>query len=113
MSKTHFFYSVCSVEDRGLDEIVLDEAIDCQVIELIRDDILTHSSDIPEKFIMDIVVLLNKGSIHSLNCNSAGFETEFKLRESFAKVCFETLLQFSLLVSIFFGFVSSVEVFVY
>lgn len=66
------------------------------MIELIRDKILPFSSEIPQQFILDIVVLLNKGSIHSLNCAQLGFETELKLRESFAKICFETLLQFSL-----------------
>ncbi|XP_055644206.1 protein MON2 homolog [Toxorhynchites rutilus septentrionalis] len=92
--------SVCVVEDRGLDELVLDEAIDCQVIELIRDEILPYSHEIPQQFILDAVVLLNKGSIHSATTGStpfAGCETELKLREEFAKTCFETLLQFSLL----------------
>lgn len=92
--------SVCVVEDRGLDELVLDEAIDCQVIELIRDEILPYSQEIPQQFILDAVVLLNKGSIHSATTGStpfAGCETELKLREEFAKTCFETLLQFSLL----------------
>lgn len=45
-------------------------------------------------------MLLNKGSIHSATTGStpfAGCETELKLREEFAKTCFETLLQFSLL----------------
>ncbi|XP_055685383.1 protein MON2 homolog [Lutzomyia longipalpis] len=84
--------SVCTIEDRGLEEIVLDEAIDCQVIELLRDEVLTFSSEIPQEFILNVVVLLNKGSIHSVS----GCDSEFKLREEFAKTCFDTLLQFSL-----------------
>ncbi|XP_050085365.1 protein MON2 homolog [Anopheles aquasalis] len=95
-----FTKSVCIVEDRGLDELILDETIDCQVIELIRDEILPHSQEIPQQFILDAVVILNKGSIHSATTGStpfAGCETELKLREEFAKTCFETLLQFSLL----------------
>lgn len=88
---------MCSAEDRGLDELVLDESIDCQVIELLRDKVLPYSDEIPHEFVLDIVVLLNKGSIHSLNYTQINAETEMKLRESFAKVCFETLLQFSLL----------------
>lgn len=74
------------------------------MIELIRDHILPNSSELPETFVKDIVILLNKGSIHSLNrttatgnCRSASLETEFRLREDFAKICFETLLHFSLL----------------
>ena len=78
----------------------MDETIDCQVIELIRDEILSFSSEIPHQFILDAVVILNKGSIHSAttgNTPFAGCDTELKLREEFAKTCFETLLQFSLL----------------
>uniref|UniRef100_A0A1S4H3D2 Protein MON2 homolog n=1 Tax=Anopheles gambiae TaxID=7165 RepID=A0A1S4H3D2_ANOGA len=95
-----FTKSICIVEDRGLDELILDETIDCQVIELIRDEILPYSQEIPQQFILDAVVILNKGSIHSATTGStpfAGCETELKLREEFAKTCFETLLQFSLL----------------
>lgn len=84
------------MEDRGLEEIVLDETIDCQIIELLRDEILPFSNDIPHKFILNIVVLLNKGSIHSTSDANIN-DTDWKLREMFAKVCFETLLQFSLL----------------
>jgi hypothetical protein len=88
----------CQVEDRGLDELVLDEAIDCQVIEQLRDEVLPYSGEIPHQFILNVVVLLNKGSIHSATATSnSGCDAEMKLREEFAKTCFETLLQFSLL----------------
>lgn len=123
--------SVCTVEDRGIDEIVLDESIDCQVIELLRDEVLPHSHEIPHQFVLNVVVILNKGSIHSATGGAAGLgvlngatvaasgatgtalsttltstvgvamigcdSIEMKLREEFAKTCFETLLQFSLL----------------
>lgn len=92
-----FFDSVCQVEDRGLDELVLDEAIDCQLIEQLRDEVLPFSGEIPHQFILNVVVLLNKGSIHSATAANPGCETEMTLREEFAKTCFETLLQFSLL----------------
>lgn len=51
----------------------------------------------PHQFIMQIVVLLNKGSIHSASDTNICYESDWKLREIFAKTCFETLLQFSLL----------------
>ncbi|KAK2589193.1 hypothetical protein KPH14_002005 [Odynerus spinipes] len=88
--------SVVNVE-RGAEEIQADEAVDCQVMELLRDEVLPHSQYIPHQFILRVVMLLNKGSIHSattVNIESSG---EAKLREEFAKTCFETLLQFSLL----------------
>lgn len=94
----YFPFSACQIEDRGLDELVLDEAIDCQIIELLRDEVLPHSLEVPQQFILNVVVLLNKGSIHSATtASNAGCDAELKLREEFAKTCFETLLQFSLL----------------
>jgi C-terminal region of Mon2 protein len=63
----------------------------------LRDEVLPYSGEIPHQFILNIVVLLNKGSIHSATAANPGCETEMKLREEFAKTCFETLLQFSLL----------------
>lgn len=88
---------MCTIEDRGLEEIVLDETIDCQVIELLRDEVLPYAHEMPHQFIMQIVVLLNKGSIHSASDTNICYESDWKLREIFAKTCFETLLQFSLL----------------
>ncbi|XP_058791911.1 protein MON2 homolog isoform X3 [Phymastichus coffea] len=82
--------------DRGVEEIQADEAVDCQVMELLRDEVLPHSQHIPHHFILRVVMLLNKGSIHSATSNIEK-NTEPKLREEFAKTCFETLLQFSLL----------------
>lgn len=76
---------------------MLDETIDCQVIELLRDEVLPHAHEMPHQFIMQIVVLLNKGSIHSASDSNICYESDWKLREIFAKTCFETLLQFSLL----------------
>lgn len=97
LDKFLFPSSACTIEDRGIDEIVLDESIDCTVIELLRDDILPYADEIPHQFILDIVVILNKGSIHSATTKNIGYDADLKLREEFAKTCFETLLQFSLL----------------
>lgn len=82
--------------DRGLDEIVSDEATDCQLIEILRTQVLPYSNCIPKEFILKVVVLLNRGSIHSATNSNMDSETELTLREEFAKTCFETLLQFSL-----------------
>ncbi|XP_034257035.1 protein MON2 homolog [Thrips palmi] len=91
------------------EDVQADEAVDCQVIELVRDEVLPYSPLVPKEFVLRVVVLLNKGSIHSATANStlastashgsgaADSESELKLREEFAKTCFETLLQFSLL----------------
>ncbi|XP_017782824.1 PREDICTED: protein MON2 homolog isoform X2 [Nicrophorus vespilloides] len=90
------FPKMCAPADRGLDEIVSDEATDCQLIEIMRSQVLPYSGSIPREFILKIVVLLNRGSIHSATNANMDSETELTLREEFAKTCFETLLQFSL-----------------
>nr|CAH0104416.1 unnamed protein product [Daphnia galeata] len=75
------------------EEIQSDELLDCQVMELIRDEILPQANFYPPHFISKIMGLLSKGSIHLVPPDS---ETGPKLREEFARVCFEVLLQFSL-----------------
>lgn len=97
LDKFLFPAAACTIEDRGIDEMVLDEAIDCQVIEMLRDEILPYADQTPHHFILDIVTILNKGSIHSATIRNSLYDAELKLREEFAKTCFETLLQFSLL----------------
>ncbi|KAK9890442.1 hypothetical protein WA026_010528 [Henosepilachna vigintioctopunctata] len=91
------FPDSCAPMDKGLEEMVSDEATDCQLIELLRTEILPYSTVIPKDFIMQVVILLNKGSIHSATNVKSDVETEITLREEFAKTCFETLLQFSLM----------------
>lgn len=64
-------FSVLNVE-RGVEEIQADEAVDCQVMELLRDEVLPHSQHIPHQFILRVVMLLNKGSIHSATTANIG-----------------------------------------
>ncbi|KAJ8951458.1 hypothetical protein NQ318_006891 [Aromia moschata] len=59
------FPNTCASADKGLEEMVSDEATDCQIIELLRTEVLPYSKSIPKEFIMQVVILLNKGSIHS------------------------------------------------
>ncbi|XP_055928988.1 protein MON2 homolog isoform X2 [Argiope bruennichi] len=85
---------------QSLEDQQCDEALDCKVILLIRDGILPYANQLPREFIIRIVTLLNKGSIHSATNNSpVDIDSSRKLREEFAKSCFETLLQFSFLES--------------
>ncbi|ESO95637.1 hypothetical protein LOTGIDRAFT_188347 [Lottia gigantea] len=89
-----------------VEEFQRDEAIDCKVVCVIRDDILPYAGNLPKDFIVKIMEILNKGSIHSATSDtfivfsapsyhSIDTESSRKLREEFAKTCFETLLQFS------------------
>ncbi|ERL84532.1 hypothetical protein D910_01962, partial [Dendroctonus ponderosae] len=83
--------------EKALDEMVSDEQTDCQIIELLRTEVLPYSNSIPKEFILQVVILLNKGSIHSATNVKNDGDVELTLREDFAKTCFETLLQFSLI----------------
>jgi hypothetical protein len=80
----------------SIEALQKDEFIDCQLIELIRDDILTHANLLPQSFLQKILAILNRGSIYSNNFdNFLDLESTRKLREEFSKTCFETLLRFS------------------
>uniref|UniRef100_A0A2S2R545 Protein MON2 n=1 Tax=Sipha flava TaxID=143950 RepID=A0A2S2R545_9HEMI len=115
------------MDDNDENESVI---IDCQLVEFLKDEILSQSTNVPREFIMRVVVLLNRGSVLSTSTAStipnypygSGYDTMMMvdcregsgvvgtgagnvtsgssppslLREQFAKVCFETLLQFSL-----------------
>uniref|UniRef100_K1QEY9 MON2-like protein n=1 Tax=Magallana gigas TaxID=29159 RepID=K1QEY9_MAGGI len=54
----------------SMEDFQRDEAIDCKVIQMIRDDILSYSSTIPADFVKQIMKLLNRGSIHSTSSDS-------------------------------------------
>ena len=64
----------CPPKDRCPEEIQADEAVDCQVIELLRDEVLPHSHALPREFVLKVVVLLDKGSIHSASNSTNGGE---------------------------------------
>ena len=82
---------------RAGDERMTDEAVDCQIIDLLREEVLPYPKLVPAAFIRKIVVLLNRGSIHSTIRLSEDCSGTVGLREDFAKQCFETLLDFSML----------------
>lgn len=43
----------------------MDELLDVKMVELIRDHIMVHANQVPKEFLLQIVSLLNRGSIHS------------------------------------------------
>ncbi|KAK7101826.1 protein MON2 homolog [Littorina saxatilis] len=80
----------------SMEDFQRDEAIDCKMVHLIRDEILPYASNVPNPFVMKVMELLNRGSIHSAMSDTfVDTDSSRKLREDFAKTCFETLLQFS------------------
>jgi hypothetical protein len=97
--KYHFIqyiYQSIAQTELPIEIIQKDEMIDCQVIEIIRDELLTHANLLPQTFIQKILAILNKGSIYSNSFeNFLDLDTSRKLREEFSKTCFETLLKYS------------------
>lgn len=69
------------------EEQQLDEALDVKVVELIRDSILPYAGQIPKEFILQVVSILNKGSIHSATNSSPVGTLSFTLKSSLKK-CF-------------------------
>lgn len=55
------------VDDNDENESVI---IDCQLVEFLKDEILSQSTNVPREFIMRVVVLLNRGSVLSTNTAS-------------------------------------------
>ncbi|RNA03036.1 MON2-like protein, partial [Brachionus plicatilis] len=85
-----------SSNDLPLETIQKDELIDCQVIDLIGNEILTHAGQIPQQFVQRILSILNRGSLYSNTLeNFLDLDSGRKNREEFSKSCFETLLRFS------------------
>lgn len=83
---------------QSLEDQQCDEALDCKIVHLIREGILPYANQVPREFVVRVVTLLNRGSIHSATSNTpVDIESSRKLREEFARACFETLLQFSFL----------------
>uniref|UniRef100_T2MA63 Protein MON2 homolog n=1 Tax=Hydra vulgaris TaxID=6087 RepID=T2MA63_HYDVU len=92
-----FLFSLSPPPDsQTLAEHRLDEQIDIKLVKLIRQDILPFASSLPKVFVDRLMKLLNKGSIHSATTDMFDSDSvAFPFKEDFAKLCFETLLQYS------------------
>ena len=53
-----------------LEEQQTDESLDVKVVEIIRDNIMVYAQQIPKEFLLQIVSILNRGSIHSPSITS-------------------------------------------
>ncbi|XP_028666343.1 protein MON2 homolog isoform X1 [Erpetoichthys calabaricus] len=82
-------------DNLSIQEFQKNERIDVEVVQLISTEILPFANFIPKEFVSQIMLMLNKGSIHSQPASFTEAEIDIRMREEFSKVCFETLLQFS------------------
>jgi hypothetical protein len=62
------FFCSCSSSppsDYSSENSAADEALDCKVIDVLREAILAHPTHVPRSFLLNVMLILNKGSIHS------------------------------------------------
>lgn len=77
------------------DERKKQEWVDCQVVEMIRTEILPFVAHLPNDFVARIIQILNQGSISSADPSDImGEKTECE-RAEFSRACFEALLALS------------------
>uniref|UniRef100_F1KQN5 Monensin-resistant 2 n=1 Tax=Ascaris suum TaxID=6253 RepID=F1KQN5_ASCSU len=77
------------------DERKRHEFIDCQIIELIRNEILPYANNLPPEFIQRIIDVLNRGSISTLDPNDVLALDSYLQRTDLSRVCFDALLSMS------------------
>ncbi|KAK6109530.1 Guanine nucleotide exchange factor in Golgi transport N-terminal family protein [Brugia pahangi] len=77
------------------DERKRHEFIDCQLIELIRTEMLPYASVFPTDFIQKIIDILNRGSISTVDSSDVFALDTYAQRAELSKVCFEALLSMS------------------
>uniref|UniRef100_A0A9J2PL94 Mon2 C-terminal domain-containing protein n=1 Tax=Ascaris lumbricoides TaxID=6252 RepID=A0A9J2PL94_ASCLU len=89
--------NVCSHPSTPLnaDERKRHEFIDCQIIELIRNEILPYANNLPPEFIQRIIDVLNRGSISTLDPNDVLALDSYLQRTDLSRVCFDALLSMS------------------
>ncbi|XP_026318192.1 protein MON2 homolog isoform X2 [Hyposmocoma kahamanoa] len=70
-----------------------------ELVVLIRDEVLRGSPRVPSIHVQKVLALVRAGSlhVHQQQNNATQNEQELREREEFARTCFETLLQFSML----------------
>ena len=49
----------------SVEELQQDEMLDVKLVHIIRDNILPFANEMPKVFVLQIVSILNRGSIHS------------------------------------------------
>ncbi|KAI6230234.1 Protein MON2-like protein [Aphelenchoides fujianensis] len=77
------------------DERKRHEYVDCQVIDLIRTEILPHAEALPRDFMQHVIDILNRGSINTMDPNDVMALDSFQQRADLSRVCFTALLSLS------------------
>ncbi|KAK0399880.1 hypothetical protein QR680_003255 [Steinernema hermaphroditum] len=75
------------------DERKRHEFIDCQMVELIKFEILPYLPQLPDDFVTVLIDVLNRGSVSSVDSN--GDSETYQHRVDLSRACFEALLSMS------------------
>lgn len=60
-----YLFPNCSQLMVSVEELQQDEMLDVKLVHIIRDNILPFANEMPKVFVLQIVSILNRGSIHS------------------------------------------------
>lgn len=77
------------------DERKRHEFIDCQLIELVRTEILPYMNLLPSDFARRIIELLNRGSISTMDASDVLASESYLQRADLSRACFDALLSMS------------------
>ncbi|ETN74261.1 HEAT repeat protein, partial [Necator americanus] len=88
-----FCFSVCP--RLAADERKRDELTECQIVELVRSELLSHSSTLPPSMVQRLISILNRGSISQLDPTDVLASDSHAQRVELARTCFDALLSTS------------------
>ncbi|VDO30726.1 unnamed protein product [Haemonchus placei] len=77
------------------DERKRDELAECQVVELVRSELLLHSACLPPATVQRLIAILNRGSISQLDPTDVLASDSHAQRVELARTCFDALLSTS------------------
>ncbi|KAL6738567.1 hypothetical protein Aduo_012103 [Ancylostoma duodenale] len=88
-----FYFSVCP--RLAADERKRDELTECQIVELVRSELLLHSACLPPSMVQRLISILNRGSISQLDPTDVLASDSHAQRVELARTCFDALLSTS------------------
>ncbi|EPB74167.1 hypothetical protein ANCCEY_06718 [Ancylostoma ceylanicum] len=77
------------------DERKRDELTECQIVELVRSELLLHSACLPPSMVQRLISILNRGSISQLDPTDVLASDSHAQRVELARTCFDALLSTS------------------
>ncbi|VDO73660.1 unnamed protein product [Heligmosomoides polygyrus] len=89
------YTEVCFLSELAADERKRDELAECQIVELVRSELLLHASCLPSSMVQRLISILNRGSISQLDPTDVLASDSHAQRVELARTCFDALLSTS------------------